>query len=277
VAKQENKMNKQMIPMSTLKGRTVKLFRSSDKTGTASYWTNLDREHKGIAEAFFEILVFDYEYGKNEVYIRYPETDYFVETTGGYNSRHGTMNKGNGINPWSEKYSAKFELYNHDKNLMFKDLEHNFLIEVASVDYGNSTFPKNPTYVNQNELEEAFALNYLKLPDDLMTIAYAYKTNDAIPTYFLIFYPTYNFGYNTHKAFSIKRGVATELTITEFQRYRDGGTTIIKVKESVDGFYFPTPWKLAEISTYNGIPIVKATDDETRDLIMIIGITIEKE
>lgn len=266
--------------MADLKGRSVKLFRSSDKTGTASYWTNLDRDDKGIAEAFFEILVFKYEFKHNEVYIRYPNTDYFVETAGGYNNMHGTMNKGNGFNPWSNKYSKKYELYNHDMNLMFKDSEHNFLTEVASVDCGSSSYPKKATYINQDELDAAFALNYLKLPDDLMNIAYSYKTADAIPTYFLIFYPTYNFGYDTHKVYSIKSGVATELTIMDFQRYRDGGTTIIKIKEAQEGFYFPTAFESGNglLPTYDKQPLVKATEDETNDLITIVGITVnEKE
>lgn len=68
-----NESLKTFKPLSEFKNRSVKLYRSSDIEHTKKYFTNNENE----SNPYFEILKFDYEYGKNQLYIKYPNTNYF--------------------------------------------------------------------------------------------------------------------------------------------------------------------------------------------------------
>lgn len=71
----------------------------------------------------------------------------------------------------------------------------------------------------------------IKLPMNVREISYMLKTNDFIPTYYIVDYPKYNFSYDNHRLRVIENNNIKEYNIDSFVRYRDGGTTFIKFKD----------------------------------------------
>ncbi len=216
--------------------RDVELFRSSDLHNTAIYFT--ETENKRNEKAFFELLRFSLEGGDHQVYIRFPNTDYFVEMLdGGMGSGRGNMMQSEGKDVWKDKDSAPFSVYSHDKNLvlLFGRIdwtpEFNFMTKVAEYDKGNPfnrPYPQE-TFVNYEEIEKALSLKFLKIPENIRKIGYAFKTLGTVLKYIVVDYPAYNFKYENQRFRVIENGEnqVKEYKIKSFQRYRDGGTTII--------------------------------------------------
>lgn len=210
------------------------------------------------AEKAFELLVFEYEYTKQIFYLKYFQDDFFTELSGGYNTQSGKFNKGIGLNPWVDNYEQNIEIYNNSSDIMIKDsiFQMYFLKEVTE------------------DFDKIFDFQYLELPRDVINISYSYQTLDFIPVYFLIYYPTYYFGYDTQKAFAIKEGVIEELNITDFQRYRDGGTTIIDIEDYDKGFYFPTAFNQQLKATFNGHVIIPTLETNTKILVDLLKLEL---
>lgn len=243
--------------ISSLTGRPFKLYRSSDETGTAKFWSAKQEK------AFFEILIFDYKYGCNEVYVRYPGTEHFIETTGGHKSVQGSMIKGSGENPWHDDYRKKFEFYIHDKNMMFKEFNHNFLVKVN--DEEALRIVSDPQ------------LNYLELPHDVIEISYAHRLGDM---FFVIFNPKYNFTYRSSRMIRYSGTNCEELKIQKFERYRDGGTTEVVAADHSGTehiFYYPTPFKKDICPTYNGISMEEMSEEQVKIAKILIDSIILKE
>lgn len=274
---------KQFGLLSEFRRRDVELFRSSDRKNTGVYF--LDRSPEEKQEAYFELLRFEYQYGDHQLYIRFPNTDHFVEMVGGgIGSSIGNMISAKGQNPWGEEWSMNFDIFSQANNLLFVNgLKINFMTKVASYGKGNPynhPFP-NEKYENVEELEAALSMKYLKVPEHIRTISYCLKTNDERPTYFLVDCPKYNFQYSNHRFFVIKEDdTHEELKITNFVRYKDGGTTeiqLLSADNKVHSFFSPSSLGRAKqrlFSTFDRNELEEVTEEEKERLIRLLGIKI---
>ena len=288
----ENNMNveKQFCDLSQFKQRDVELFRSSDQNETAIYFTDVEYNDRKKAKAYFEILRFSLDGGDHQLYVRFPNTDYFVEMIGGgLGSGRGDMKQAAGKNVWEDKDKAPFTIYSHNKNLIFLigrtdwTTEFNFMEKVASYDKGNKfnrPYP-NETFVNFKEIEKALSMKYLKIPESIRKIEYCYKTKDATPKYFVVDYPAYNFKYDNHRFFVIENEIVKEFVIKNFVRYRDGGTTIITITDE-NGFEhkFFSPTSLPEkilCEKWDDIELIETTEKEKVELAKLLNLNLETD
>lgn len=281
-------VEKQFCELSQFKQRDVELFRSSDQNETAIYFTDVDYEQRETAKAYFEILRFGLEGGDHQLYVRFPNTDYFVEMIeGGFGSGRGDMKTATGKNVWEDKHKAPFTIYSHKDNLIYLigridwTPEFNFMIRVASYDKGNPfnhPYP-NETFVNYDEIKKALSMKYLKIPESIRRIEYCYKTKDATPKYFVVDYPAYNFKYDNHRFFVIENEIVKEFAIKNFVRYRDGGTTIITVTDENKNehkLFSPTSLpKKVLCEKWDEIELVEATKEEKSKLSELLNLDIE--
>lgn len=226
------------------KHRSFELFRSVDKKLTSTYFTNKETEF-----SYFDVIVFDYEYGLRKIYIKYPNIDYFVEMYDGGESSNGNMQNLSFQNIWKDSYYEKnIEIFKHDKNMMLKISDNFNFLECISTNYN----------VLANE-------KYLMLPSDTFTTTDCYKSKDEIPTYYFVNHPTYYFSYNTHKFYSVKNNVIKQYEITNFERYIDGGTTIIKLLDGGNNeheFYSPTSFNKKLIPLFDDLELIETTIEE---------------
>ena len=279
---------KQFGDLSQFAKRDVELFRSSDQNETAIYFTELEDKQRETAKAFFEILRFGLDGGDHQLYVRFPNTDYFVEMIGGgFGSGRGDMKKASGKNVWEDKHKAPFTIYSHNNNLIFLigridwTPEFNFMTRVASYDKGNPfnhPYP-NETFVNYNEIEKSLSMKYLKIPESIRKIEYCYKTKEETPKYFVVDYPAYNFKYDNHRFFVIENEVAKEFTIKNFARYRDGGTTIITVidENGIEHKFF-SPTSLPEktlCEKWDETELIATSETEKQKLAELLSLNVE--
>ncbi len=288
-------MEKIFGDLSEFKGRDVELFRSSDLRNTAIYFTQVEHKDRETASAFFEILRFELSGGDHRLYVRFPNTDYFTEMIGGgMGSGRGNMTETNGKNiwengtdMWKHNCNTPFTIYSHDNNLIFiigDGLpEFNFMTKVASYNKGNKFnyhYP-NETFLNFIEIEKALSMKYLKIPESVRKVGYCYKTKDAIPKYYLIDCPAYNSKYENHRFFVIENEAVKQFEIKDFQRFRDGGTTIITVideNETKHEFFSPqtifnTEKKLQ--TTFDNIELTEVTEEEKAKLVSLLNLELE--
>jgi hypothetical protein len=244
--------------------REVELFRSSDKINTAKYFIN-DRTNKP-SEAYFEILKFKYDYKyKNQIYIRYPNTDYFVELVGGVSSGRGNLEKLSCKNIWVDEFKEEISINQQDDDLII------FFGKTLS----DFNFMKK---VDNSEISLALSIKYLKLPENIKSIVYCNKTKDKNPIYFLVDVPKYNFNYDNHRFFMIEDGIPEQLTIKNFERYRDGGTTYITVVDKHDvvyKFFSPSPFKNDVCEKINDIELMDVDFVEKEYLIKLLKLDVE--
>lgn len=286
----ENNMNveKQFSKLSQFKQRDVELFRSSDQNETAIYFTDVEYDDREKAKAYFEILRFGLDGGDHQLYVRFPNTDYFVEMIGGgFGSGRGDMKQASGKNVWEDKHKTPFTIYSHKDNLIFLigradwTPEFNFMTKVASYDKGNpfnNPYP-NETFVNYSEIEKVLSMKYLKIPESIRRIEYCYKTKDTTPKYFVIDYPAYNFKYDNHRFFVVKNGITHEFKIKNFVRYRDGGTTIITVVDNNGNehkFYSPISLPTKTLcEKWDEIELMETTENEKEELAKLLNLNLE--
>jgi hypothetical protein len=279
---------KQFGDLSHFAKRDVELFRSSDQNETAIYFTELEDKQRETAKAFFEILRFGLDGGDHQIYVRFPNTDHFVEMIGGgFGSGRGYMKVADGKNVWEDKNKAPFRIYSHNKDLLFiigrTDWtgEFNFMTKVASYDKGNPfnhPYP-NETFVNFKEIEKALSMKYLKIPESIRKIEYCYKTKDTTPKYFVVDYPAYNFKYDNHRFFVIENEHIKEFGIKNFVRYKDGGTTIITVTDEngIEHKFF-SPTSLPEktlCEKWDKTELIEASETEKQKLTELLNLNVE--
>jgi len=275
---------KQFKELSEFKQRDVELFRSLNQFETAIYFTDIKDDEEGVAKAFFEILRFGVDGGDHQIYIRFPNTDHFIEMIeGGFGNSRGDMKIGVGRNVWETfKCSKPFTIYSDKDNLLFlkhNSSELNFMTKVASYNKGNPfdhPYP-NETFFNYEEIEKALSLKYLKLPDT-RSIVYCYKTNTETPKYFIVDCPAYKFRYDQFKFFVVENNSVKEYEIDKFTRYRDGGTTIITVIDEngkMNKFFVPTPMSAKNLcKTWNDDMLIEVTNEEKSKLIELLSSTL---
>ena len=108
--------------------------------------------------------------------------------------------------------------------------------------------------------EVDFYIEYVPLPDDVYEIESIHKINES---YFVVLKRVYGFSYDSMKLFKITTNQSEELQITGFERYRDGGTTLISAIDPVSKKTFNfhiKPFDIA-ISTCNDIEMLKVKKD----------------
>lgn len=248
-------LNKEFKPLLELLPRECKLFRTISKS---SFGDNCK---------ITDVLIFDYKYNCREIYVKYYNTDYFVEMTTGTMSSGGKMKTISITDAWL-KDSNKDSIYINDNNMMItKGSENNFFEFIGEIKIETSTktvINISASDENRKYLENIFTMNYLVLPKNLVTISYAYKSESEKPIYFLIYHPTYYFGYDNFNVVVIEdlqNNFFKILDVCKVERYCDGGTTNIKCKDNFE-FYFPTRFAENLNATFNGMKIIKVNEKE---------------
>lgn len=253
------KAEKEFGELKEFDGLSVSLYRSSDKKNTERYFTDR-RGEELTGNSFFELLYFKYNYEKLKhlIYVKYPDTDYFVELcSGGGSSSQGSMESTSVQNIWEVDYKNEVKIKIVDSNLFLSvgkgtyESAFNFMTLVAR--FSEKEFYNRdselPSTFNVEEINQALSKKYLKIPDSIRKIQYLMKLqlpsydlkevgkvelelNKKQVMYFVVDYPAYNFNYTNHR-FRIIRGKSVEeCEVKDFVRYRDGGTTIITVIDS---------------------------------------------
>lgn len=269
-------VEKEFGQLSEFHGRDIEVYRSANPKNTALYFVETERDDRKDVSAFFELIKFGDD-GDHHVYIRFPNTDYFVEMVGGgHGSGRGTMITASGQNVWETKYKMDFKVMYHSPQLllMIGDVlpEYNFMEKIAGYDKGNPFNANYPqvTSVNMNEVERVLSMKYLKLPSSVRVMEYIFKTKEEKPRYFCTDYPAYNFNYDNHRLRVIEGDVITDLVIDKFVRYRDGGTTIITTKDGHKLFspqtMFPVEGELTP--KWDDIELVAVEDEAERGRII---------
>ncbi len=267
--------------------RDVELFRSSDWNNTAVYFTEVDDGKIKTAKAYFELLRFGLEGGDHQIYVRFPNTDYFVEMLhGGSGSAHGNMMIAEGKNVQDVYHTkGKFTIYSHDSNLLisFGDFpKFNFMTKVAEYDKGNPfnrPYPQE-SFLNYEQIKEALSLKFLKLPENIRYVEYMFKIKDA-KKYFIVDCPAYNFKYTNQRFTIIENGIQRQEKIKGFQRYRDGGTTMITIidKEGSEHKLF-SPQKMFDdgknlVPKFDDIELIEVSEEERENIIAHLGWDLE--
>lgn len=243
--------------------RKVEVYRSSNPELTGKY----HGRYYADGSAFFELAFFQYEYGKSQIFIRYPHTDFFIEMTGGTGSAWGSMTSTSGRNYSEEEISdrknkkATFELFKHETQalLKFDSMSFNFLTRV-----------EDETIIN-----EIFTRKFLPLPDK-RRIAYAFITSDN--KYLIQDYSVTN-GIPSRTWFG---NITDGLKLAKIEKhvvYRDGGTTYFDM--IVDGvthkFYSPTPFDKDKKATLDGNEINKIDGETLNVLVAALSINLQTE
>jgi hypothetical protein len=263
--------------------RPVKFYRSTDPYNTSVYFTENKNKRDMDSKAWIDLLWFDYDGGDHQIYIKFPETDYFVEIMGGgMGSGRGNMTISSGKNVWEERdYKQKISILRHADNLLLSMgesiPEFNFMKKIAEYDKGNKfsqSYP-NEKFDNYDEIQKIiFNSRYLKIPEDIRSISYCFKTKDK-SKYFLVDCPAYNFKYDNHRFFVIENKIPKQYTIKGFDRYRDGGTTFITVTDEngKDHVFFSPTFAAKDLcEKWDDTELIKVTKNEEAKLVKLLNI-----
>lgn len=261
-------------------GCNVEIYRSIDKRNTGIYF-GPDK----LLEAEFEVVIFGYKYNKQSVYIRYPETDFYVEMIGGGGSSRGSMEKCHfrnilkeKIQPFLYKGVLKAEtesIYKHDNYAVYNlgSLEFNFLKRIAnfnSYSYGDASY-------GNEYIVEMLNRKFIPVPSERV-IAYSFLTeNDNI---IIVDQDAHNFTYETMRCFYGKiEGAFIEVKMNDFQRYRDGGTTLFDfmLYDKKYSFYCPPGSKPLNKPTLNDVEMVPLSKELLNDSIKFLNINLASE
>ena len=242
----------ELSDMIEFKNKKVSLYKSSNPELTGKYFDNGSTTYSS-----FELAVFGYSIGTNRVFIKYPQFDFFIEMLGSGSSSRGTMEHFVIRNILSETlYPRKIEpnkirpnlidIFLHETQalLQFSNCEFNFMQREAYVDtyYDTQTVSK---IIGADAIQKMISGKYLSIkshsPHRRIDYYFHLENGNTILVHSDPYYFTYEsqvclYG-NLNDGFVDKK-------IHNFQRYRDGGTTLFKIE--VDGVYhtFKSPSKL---------------------------------
>ena len=165
------------------RNRPCELFRSSDMINTKIYFTDKNKTNDN-KDYYFEILYFPYHRDLeriNNVFIKYPEHDYFTEMEGGsHGSGRGNMETSSCTNVWNEHdYDKVIKIMKQDDNLIlcFGTLEFNFMKRIG---YSDGLF-------SEIRIDEALDSKFLKLPSNLHKLRYCLKSKEENPFYVIVY------------------------------------------------------------------------------------------
>ena len=267
-----------MENMTTFLGRKVEVYRSTDMVATGQYFTT-DKE-----PAYFELVIFDYHQSMNMFYLRYPNTEYYIELTGLFSNSRGNMKKGGGRNKIEEivqprifsgkQRMAYIGIMKHEDQAIiqfgYNDGDFNFLTRVSPILIGK--------YECESIFKEVFQRKYIPIPN-YRSVEYSFKTEDN--NYIIVDASVSNYSYddlNFHYG-NLESGMVRG-TIINFTRYRDGGTTIFNV--FIDGkdnhFYTPaTIFNDDRKPTWNGKKIEKVDATTLKLITKSLNLFLENE
>jgi len=263
----------------------VEYFKSIDPRNTSIYFTN--NEDKREKEAFIEVLRIKDNKSHSGLFLRLPGELYFTQLYGdGISSSRGNMTSGRAINPWREKHNQEIKFFQHGENLMISlnSMSFNFLKLVGN--YGIQSIPN--TLI---ELSNILTASYIELPREVRTIEYCVQTistKDKTPSYLVIENSTYSSRYGDYCVHLLKKTekgelLSEQLIVRSFERYRDGGTTIIEMQDKSGNpyqFFSPSPFNKSKNTkaTLNDIEVIDLESDSTirKSIISLLNI-IEEE
>ncbi len=285
--------------MEEFRGSSVEVYQSCNPKLTGKYFGNRNRDEE--TPAILEIVIFGFDSKKevNEIFIRFPNSDIYIPIIGGFGFCRGSMREGGGRNIIGEIIDPKIRknrkgiekqfmdyitINVHETELFlqfgYKEGEFNFLKRVAF--HNLSQWDKSiKSSNNENILNEFYSRKYLKSPD-FRSIGYGFITEQK--DFIITDQSKYNFQYETIRCWYGNLSSMKEGKITNFARYRDGGTTTFDVL--IDGitynFFSPTPFDKDAKATWNNKEIIKL--DETQIAVLLgvlqiqgIDILIEPE
>ena len=245
--------------MSVFKDRGVQIYRSNSEL-TARYFGNRTND-----PCYFELVTFNYAYGKPEVFLQFPYTNFYVELTKKGSGARGFMSKATLGNPIGDitngfYYDGKlvpeeFNLYQHDTDALvdFGLSDFVFLTKIAELVnplHGRSL----DNVTGEHYISNMLSKQYVKIPN-LRRIAYALTSanGDSI----IVDQSAYNFTYEDMRCWFRKgyQGEYVQVEIKNFRRYRDGGTTIFEFDyEGEHEFFYPST-----LGSYKGEPKLDET------------------
>jgi hypothetical protein len=267
--------------MDEFKGRGIEVYRSTVYDRTTTYFG--DREKN---PCYHELVVFEYEFGKPEYFIRLPYYEFFIELSSSGKSAHGTMEHfdalnpiGDFINPYhyeGELQNQFIEVFRHDTDAMIKigkygDFDFLQRMGFQPVKYSH----RNERAYGEDVIWDVFSREYVKIPD-FRNIAYSAVTGDG--NYLIVDQSAYNFSYEGMRCWFGPLSDIKPASMENFARYRDGGTTLFDF--IVDGvkhsFFWPS--RLGENKGYQTIneKPIKELDETTLNLLLKkIGINLK--
>ncbi len=220
----------------------LEIYRSIDANKTGIYFGS-DRN----IPAWFEVVIYGYSCNKHSVYVRYPDTDFYIEMIGSPGSSHGSITHCHIRSVLEEKlhpfiYEGKLKAANqlilkHDDYAVYKfdSLDFNFLQRVANINDSSNDLDFGYDFVSQ-----MLRRKFIPLPQE-RTIVYSYLTNEN--KFIIVDQDAYNFTYEGMRCFygNLSDGIKLG-TMVDFQRYRDGGTTVFNfiINGKVHEFYHPS-------------------------------------
>lgn len=231
--------------------------------------------HKKEELSEFVVLVFDYSYNQNTVYIKFPYTDSFVEMYGGLG--HSRSGKGYNMETYRIRNVAKerenmsffdkSDFYKREMNL-FLDEKNGMLEDLSDFEF--------LTRLTTFESEKYLKLNVITLPKEY-EISYALKINQNV---LFVFHETFKFDYDTMRLFyGNKEDGFKEYKIHDFVRYRDGGTTEFKfyVDNTEMDFYHPSSFYGDKIKKLNNDTMITLDKSEIKEFLDCIDIVVSPE
>lgn len=271
--------------MSDFNDRGFKIYRSNVKQ-TTKYFTGWHYGKEETEECFFELVTFNYKYGKAQMFLQYPYTDFYVElTTSGVSSRGGMIKQGmnnpigdiiDGFYYEGKLVPEKFTLYGCDDNLMVDfDHDHVFFELVAELEWSIHGRMADVITKGETPIKEMLAKQYVKIPD-LRKVVYSYHNNDDI---IIVDQSAYNFTYEGMRCWYRKGTSDFQLVnMEDFQRYRDGGTTTFTFKDN-EGikheFYSPSSFKNDVSATLDKTQLTELPKDCVNTSVEQLGIKLE--
>jgi len=222
----------------------------------------------------FELLFFEFNQKiKHRIFLKYPDTDYFVELYGNGGWSFGKKECLRVGNVWDDNDQISVKLFESNLFLDLNDFHFGFDFMTLVGKYSE----KNNGYVsNLEEINQVFSGKYLKIPDSIRKISYLMKLNDK---YFVFDYPSYNFNYSNHRFRIVCGDNIEEYKIINFQRYRDGGTTYINViDKNGDKHVFYSPSKFSNLrkeSTWDGLALENVNDEEKNKILSLLNLKLK--
>lgn len=242
-------------------------YKESFRTTKSPFSGLKKRKVELYTDGSVKVLIFSHSFeGNGECFVQFEKDLSYKELSGGLSRSQGWDRKYNLKNPW-DKYVFDVTIYtNKDQALISYGISHNFLRRVEDAS------------LVENELSSF----YYELPKSVRSIDYMCHINNGKDV-LCIDSPFYRFSYKNMRSRIVHNtGKVEDLEILSFSRYRDGGTTNVKLKDSQGAehhFFYPN--QLGEdletqVPTYDGEDITRSVPDNIRDAtISMLGIILD--
>lgn len=228
---------KKLKTLSDLKYKSVELYRSVDPKHTRKAFNDIS-EGMITEKDYIYLLIFDFKVYRNRThYIKYPNTEHFVELTGGTGSSGGGMGSGHLQDVWNPALNVNITFKKQDTSLLLEFgrimPDFNFLELIgrsteSEWKFKDSSFPPN---IGKKNLAKALKQKYIILPEDIRYICHMNKTKGDDPTFIVVDRSEFNYWDSPVNFRTITNNVVKSWEVVNHQVYRDGGTTYYYVKD----------------------------------------------